>query len=88
MKSLFLSQPRSHIVTTLSAFLLALQAFEKTGLGERLANIFVSAVGHSTLGLAYSLAAAEVCRLRSLRALDLPCCSQRIRTVLMCMGRT
>ncbi len=29
-----------------------LQAFEKTGLGERIANLMVAHVGHSTLGLA------------------------------------
>ena len=33
--------------------------FQKTGLGERIANLFVKAFGKSTLGLAYGLAAAE-----------------------------
>jgi di/tricarboxylate transporter len=36
------------------------KGFEKTGLGERLANIFVSAMGKSTLGLAYGLSLAEL----------------------------
>lgn len=36
-----------------------LQGFEKTGLGERIANIFVKAMGKSTLGLAYGLNVAE-----------------------------
>lgn len=35
------------------------KAFEKTGLGERVANLFVALMGRSTLGLAYGLAAAE-----------------------------
>jgi len=35
------------------------KGFEKTGLGERIANIFVAALGKSTLGLAYGLVAAE-----------------------------
>lgn len=35
------------------------KGFEKTGLGERIANLFVKALGKSTLGLAYGLAAAE-----------------------------
>jgi DASS family divalent anion:Na+ symporter len=35
------------------------KAFEKTGLGERVANLFVVLMGRSTLGLAYGLAAAE-----------------------------
>jgi len=35
--------------------------FQKTGLGERVANIFVRAFGASSLGLAYGLAAAEAC---------------------------
>eukprot|EP01024_Parvocaulis_polyphysoides_P011097 TRINITY_DN13902_c2_g1_i2.p1 TRINITY_DN13902_c2_g1~~TRINITY_DN13902_c2_g1_i2.p1 ORF type:complete len:452 (-),score=51.75 TRINITY_DN13902_c2_g1_i2:153-1508(-) len=35
------------------------KAFEKTGLGERVANIFVKLMGKSTLGLAYGLAVAE-----------------------------
>lgn len=33
--------------------------FQKTGLGERVATLFVRAFGGSTLGLAYGLAAAE-----------------------------
>lgn len=33
--------------------------FQKTGLGERVATLFVRAFGSSTLGLAYGLAAAE-----------------------------
>lgn len=36
------------------------KGFEKTGLGERLANIFVAAMGKSTLGLAYGLSIAEL----------------------------
>ena len=36
-----------------------LQGFEKTGLGKRVATIFVKWFGKSTLGLAYGLAAAE-----------------------------
>ena len=39
-----------------SAFM---QGFEKTGLGRRVATIFVKWFGKSTLGLAYGLAAAE-----------------------------
>lgn len=35
------------------------KGFEKTGLGERIANMFVVALGKSTLGLAYGLVAAE-----------------------------
>lgn len=34
------------------------KGFEKTGLGERIANLFVMALGKSTLGLAYGLAIA------------------------------
>lgn len=34
------------------------KGIEKTGLGERIANIFVAAMGQSTLGLAYGLAIA------------------------------
>ena len=37
----------------------ALQGFQKTGLGERVANMFVAACGKSTLGLAYGLSIAE-----------------------------
>jgi hypothetical protein len=37
----------------------AAQGFEKTGLGERIANIFVMLMGKSTLGLAYGLMIAE-----------------------------
>ena len=36
-----------------------LQGFQKTGLGERVANMFVAACGKSTLGLAYGLSIAE-----------------------------
>lgn len=39
--------------------LLELQGFEKTGLGERLANLFVRAMGKSSLGLAIGLNVAE-----------------------------
>jgi len=35
------------------------QGFEKTGLGERLANLFVRALGKSSLGLAIGLNVAE-----------------------------
>ena len=35
------------------------QGFQKTGLGERVANMFVAACGQSTLGLAYGLSVAE-----------------------------
>jgi len=35
------------------------QGFQKTGLGERVANMFVAACGKSTLGLAYGLSVAE-----------------------------
>ena len=35
------------------------QGFQKTGLGERVATLFVRAVGKSTLGLAYGLSIAE-----------------------------
>ena len=41
------------------ATLWCLQGFEKTGLGERVATLFVKAFGKSTLGLAYGLAFAE-----------------------------
>lgn len=37
----------------------AAQGFEKTGLGERVAQLFVRAFGKSTLGLAYGLNVAE-----------------------------
>lgn len=36
------------------------KGFEKTGLGERIANLFVRAMGHSTLGLTYALNIAEM----------------------------
>lgn len=36
-----------------------MQGFQKTGLGERVANMFVAACGKSTLGLAYGLSIAE-----------------------------
>lgn len=36
------------------------RGFEKTGLGERVAQIFVKLFGKSTLGLAYGLSIAEV----------------------------
>ena len=35
------------------------QGFEKTGLGERVATLFVKLFGKSTLGLAYGLSVAE-----------------------------
>ena len=35
------------------------QGFEKTGLGQRIANLFVKAMGKSTLGLALGLNIAE-----------------------------
>lgn len=34
------------------------KAFETTGLGERIANVFVAAMGKSSLGLAYGLMVA------------------------------
>jgi len=37
----------------------ALQGFQKTGLGERVAIIFAKLFGKSTLGLAYGLSASE-----------------------------
>ena len=36
-----------------------MQGFQKTGLGERVATIFVKTFGKSTLGLSYGLNAAE-----------------------------
>ena len=36
------------------------KGFEKTGLGERIANMFVQAIGKSTLGLSYGLNVAEM----------------------------
>ena len=39
---------------------LLVQGFQKTGLGERVATMFVKVVGKSTLGLAYGLSAAEM----------------------------
>ena len=54
------------------------RAFEKTGLGERVANMMVAAVGHSTLGLAYSLAFAE-----SLMAPAMPSCTARAGGIFM-----
>jgi len=54
------------------------RAFEKTGLGERLANMFVAAVGHSTLGLSYALAAAEL-----LMAPAMPSCTARAGGIFM-----
>ena len=36
------------------------RGFIKTGLGERIAYLFMVAVGHTSLGLAYSLVAADV----------------------------
>lgn len=38
---------------------LYVQGFQKTGLGERVATIFVKTFGKSTLGLSYGLNAAE-----------------------------
>ena len=40
-------------------FTFAPQGFEKTGLGQRIANLFVKAMGKSTLGLAIGLNIAE-----------------------------
>jgi DASS family divalent anion:Na+ symporter len=37
----------------------AAQGFEQTGLGDRMATLFVRAFGKSTLGLAYGLSVAE-----------------------------
>lgn len=37
----------------------SMQGFEKTGLGERVAQLFVKGFGKSTLGLAYGLSIAE-----------------------------
>eukprot|EP00887_Chlorella_sp_A99_P001863 scaffold19.g1863.t1 len=37
------------------------RGFEKTGLGERVATLFVKFLGKSTLGLAYGLSVAEAC---------------------------
>ncbi|KAL4428826.1 hypothetical protein ABPG77_005264 [Micractinium sp. CCAP 211/92] len=37
------------------------RGFEKTGLGERVATLFVKIFGKSTLGLAYGLSVAEAC---------------------------
>lgn len=36
------------------------QGFQKTGLGERIATLFVRACGKSSLGLAYGLSIAEM----------------------------
>ena len=36
-----------------------MQGFEKTGLGDRVATLFVRGFGKSTLGLAYGLSVAE-----------------------------
>ncbi len=54
------------------------QALEKTGLGERIANVFVAAVGQSTLGVAYSLAVAEM-----LMAPAMPSCTARAGGIFM-----
>jgi DASS family divalent anion:Na+ symporter len=54
------------------------KAFEKTGLGERIANMMVAAVGHSTLGLSYSLAAAE-----TLMSPAMPSCTARAGGIFM-----
>ena len=45
----------------LRCFVGCMQGFQKTGLGERVANLFVAACGKSTLGLAYGLSIAEAC---------------------------
>ena len=42
-----------------AAFLFA-KAFSKTGLGRRIAYVFIRAFGHRTLGLAYALALADL----------------------------
>lgn len=39
---------------------LGLQAFETSGLGKRIANLFVSLIGRTSLGLAYALALADL----------------------------
>jgi len=48
------------------------KAFEKTGLGSRIANMFVAAAGSSTMGMSYSLVAAEM-----LIAPGMPSCTAR-----------
>jgi di/tricarboxylate transporter len=47
------------VPTDLPTAAVAAQGFEKTGLGERVATIFVQLFGKSTLGLAYGLSIAE-----------------------------
>lgn len=54
------------------------KGFEKTGLGERIANIFVKAMGKSTLGLSMGLIAAE-----SLLAPAMPSTSARAGGIFM-----
>ena len=49
--------PSQHMATESDEW--SLQGFQKTGLGERVANMFVAACGKSTLGLAYGLSIAE-----------------------------
>jgi DASS family divalent anion:Na+ symporter len=50
---------RDSVWLVVAAFLLA-GTFIRTGLGRRIAYMFMSLVGHRTLGLAYSLAATDV----------------------------
>jgi len=62
------------------------QAFEKTGLGSRIANMFVAAAGSSTLGMSFSLVAAEM-----LIAPGMPSCTARAGMLMpvctrVCMG--
>lgn len=49
------------ILTACNCFFVKIvsQGFEKTGLGERVAQLFVKLFGRSTLGLAYGLSIAE-----------------------------
>ena len=54
----YVSTGKTLLITHWLVFLF-LQGFEKTGLGERVATLFVKAFGKSTLGLAYGLAFAE-----------------------------
>jgi hypothetical protein len=57
---------------------LSLQAFEKTGLGARVANLFIAAAGQSSLGMAYGLAVAE-----ALVAPAMPSCTARAGGIFM-----
>jgi len=51
-----ITQPRQHAFPAVCA----LQGFERTGLGERIANKLLTVCGTNSLGLAIGLAAAEV----------------------------